>query len=92
VTRLRSSQSKITYGTALSYLGQYHYHFVADALASIASSSEEDVVLVETAGESLGEIWAAFGSVDREIFQGLVLAARREVEMVLRSQAPELLP
>jgi hypothetical protein len=77
---------------AASCLGQYRYPFVAEALASVASSPEEDVVLVETAGESLGEIWVAFGRVDREALRDLTLAARIEVEMVLRSQAPELLP
>lgn len=76
---------------AATYLGLYPFPFVAEALGRVASSEDEDIVLVETAGESLGEVWAALDSVQPEVMSALRRAGRKEVEAVLRGRAPHLL-
>jgi hypothetical protein len=76
---------------AASYLGQYPEQRVVDALAVVASSSEEDEVLVATAGESIAEIWERLDRIQPEILAALAPPARREVEALLRTRAPHLL-
>jgi hypothetical protein len=62
------------------------------ALARVAIDSAESELVAGSAGESLAELWAACGAVDRVVFERLVPVARAEAVGVLGSRAPNLLP
>ncbi|MBM9508668.1 hypothetical protein [Actinacidiphila acididurans] len=76
---------------AAGYLGRYPAPAVVDALARIACSTDEDEVLVATAGESIAEIWLALGAVEPRILGSLAPPARAEVDSFLSAHAPQLL-
>ena len=62
-----------------------------DALVDVAKSVRSPILLVEVAGESLGGMWAVFGSVDVEVFRELRAQARYELVAALKGKAPYLL-
>jgi HEAT repeat protein len=76
---------------AASYLGRYADESVVRALATVASSTEEDEVLVATAGESIAEIWIALGRIQPDVLHALAPPAKAEVESLLAARAPQLL-
>jgi hypothetical protein len=76
---------------AASYLGRIAEESVVRALAVVASSAEEDEVLVATAGESIAEIWIKLGRIEPEILRSLAGPARAEVQSLLAARAPHLL-
>lgn len=75
---------------AATDLGAFAGPEVIQALIRVASDTTEDSVLVETAAESLGEIWARDGTVDQTAYVALVDIAQRNVKAVIRAQAPQL--
>jgi hypothetical protein len=62
------------------------------ALARVATDPAESELVAGSAGESLAELWAARGAVDRAVFERLVPVARAEAAGVLGRRAPKLLP
>jgi len=62
------------------------------ALSRVATDPAEDQAVAGSAGESLAELWAAGGAVDREVFGKLTPAARAEATGILTARAPQLLP
>jgi hypothetical protein len=63
---------------AASDLESFDEPEAAEALATVACSTEEDEVLVATAGESLAGIWVRAGVVPRATFEALAPPARAE--------------
>lgn len=63
---------------AASDLESFDEPEVADALATVACSTEEDEVLVATAAESLAGIWGRAGTFPRAVFDALTPTARDE--------------
>ncbi len=70
---------------AASDLENFDEPEAAEALAAIACSTEEDEVLVATAGESLAGIWVRAGAVPPVTFEALAPAARAEAAAKLEA-------
>jgi hypothetical protein len=72
-------------------LAQYDDPEALDALVAIAGTAGEDPGLLDTCGESIGEIWARRGFVDAEVLARVKEEARVMVLATLRALAPDLL-
>ncbi|GAB0107945.1 hypothetical protein JMUB6875_69480 [Nocardia sp. JMUB6875] len=64
---------------------------VLAALSRIACTDDNELVLA-SAGESLAGIWIRNGRVDWRVYEELSPAAKSEVDARLKGQAPQLLP
>jgi hypothetical protein len=62
------------------------------ALARVATDPAENDLVAGSAGESLAELWAARGALDRAVLERLTPAARAEATGILTARAPQLLP
>jgi hypothetical protein len=70
---------------AASDLENFDAPEVAEALATVACSTDEDDVLLATAGESLAGIWVRAGAVPRATFEALAPAAKVEAAAKLNA-------
>jgi len=62
---------------------------VIEALVIVGSNQEENPVVLDSCGESLGEIWSDLGEFNQEAFSGLTRTAKFGVKHVLKNRKPD---
>jgi hypothetical protein len=73
-------------------LAKYDEKDAEEALLQVASDPSQEEVLLDTCGESLGEIWARQGRVDSALLALLQPPARRVALALIQAKRPELMP
>ena len=72
-------------------LARFDDSAVIEALKLVACDESEDETILDSAGESLGLIWARQHEVDSTVFNALRPVARTTATQVLEELAPNLL-
>src|SRR5271166_3952053 len=72
-------------------LRKYKHKNALDALIQIASDPNEDIVIVDSSAESIGEICVGMGYFDEQSFKRLVPFAQEIVFGYIEATKPELI-
>ncbi|MCW3110999.1 MAG: hypothetical protein JWQ09_5505 [Segetibacter sp.] len=76
---------------AALYLSQYNTEEAINTLIKVGSQNNENKIVLETCGESLGQIWVRANTFSENSFNKLTRAAKAGVFFVIENKKPDWL-